>query len=86
MGNQRRQPFGFEASAKNTHRVGIKPLNWRQESVNSMLRIDSHTHILPREMPRWTERFGAGNYIHLEDSPRKGFARMMPGNRFFRDR
>jgi len=53
--------------------------------MNSMLRIDSHTHILPREMPRWTERFGAGNYIHLEDSPREGFARMMQGNRFFRE-
>lgn len=50
-----------------------------------MLRIDCHTHILPREMPRWTERFGGGNYIHLEPSSRDGFARMMQGNQFFRE-
>lgn len=50
-----------------------------------MLRIDCHTHILPREMPRWTERFGSGNYIHLEPSPRPGFARMMQGAQFFRE-
>lgn len=49
-----------------------------------MLKIDAHTHILPREMPRWTERFGYGNFIHLEPG-RPGFARMMQGDRFFRE-
>ena len=50
-----------------------------------MLRIDSHTHIIPRNMPRWTEKFGYGQFIHLEDSPRDGFARMMQGRKFFRE-
>lgn len=49
-----------------------------------MLKIDAHTHILPREMPRWTEKFGYGNFIHLEPG-RPGFARMMQGERFFRE-
>ena len=50
-----------------------------------MLKIDVHTHIIPRDMPRWTEKFGYGNFIHLEDSNREGFARMMQGNNFFRE-
>ncbi|HBL37714.1 MAG TPA: 2-amino-3-carboxymuconate-6-semialdehyde decarboxylase [Flavobacteriales bacterium] len=50
-----------------------------------MLRIDTHTHILPREMPKWSERFGGGQFIHLEHGSRKGFARMMQGNHFFRE-
>ncbi len=53
--------------------------------MNSMLRIDTHTHILPREMPKWSERFGGGQFIHLEHGSRKGFARMMQGNHFFRE-
>ena len=50
-----------------------------------MLKIDSHTHIIPRHMPRWTEKFGYGEFIHLEDSPNPGFARMMQGHTFFRE-
>lgn len=50
-----------------------------------MLRIDCHTHILPREMPNWAHRFGGGQFIHLEASERPGFARMMKGNQFFRE-
>lgn len=50
-----------------------------------MLKIDTHTHILPRHMPRWTEKFGYGNFIHLEDGSRPGFARMMQGDKFFRE-
>ena len=50
-----------------------------------MLKIDVHTHIIPRHMPHWTEKFGYGNFIHLEDSNRAGFARMMQGNKFFRE-
>ena len=49
-----------------------------------MLKIDSHTHILPGTLPRWTEKFGYGNFIHLEPG-RPGFARMMQGDRFFRE-
>src|SRR5215211_3776586 len=31
-----------------------------------MLKIDIHTHILPREIPRWKEKFGYGGFIALE--------------------
>ena len=50
-----------------------------------MFKIDVHTHIIPRHMPKWTEKFGYGKFIHLEDSNREGFARMMQGDKFFRE-
>jgi aminocarboxymuconate-semialdehyde decarboxylase len=50
-----------------------------------MFKIDVHTHIIPRHMPKWTEKFGYGNFIHLEDSKKDGFARMMQGDKFFRE-
>ena len=50
-----------------------------------MLKIDVHTHILPRYMPKWSEKFGYGNFIHLEDGSRPGYARMMQGDTFFRE-
>ena len=50
-----------------------------------MLKIDVHTHILPRYMPKWSEKFGYGNFIHLEEGSRPGFARMMQGDTFFRE-
>lgn len=31
-----------------------------------MLKIDVHTHILPKEIPRWKEKFGYGGFIRLE--------------------
>jgi aminocarboxymuconate-semialdehyde decarboxylase len=49
-----------------------------------MLKIDMHTHILPANLPRWSEKFGYGDFIHLEHH-RQGFARMMQGDRFFRE-
>ena len=36
-------------------------------------------------MPRWTERFGGGKFIHLEEGSRPTSARMMQGTRFFRE-
>ena len=42
-----------------------------------------HTHILPKTMPNWTEKFGYGNFIHLESNP-DGSANMMQGGNFFR--
>jgi aminocarboxymuconate-semialdehyde decarboxylase len=49
-----------------------------------VLRIDSHTHILPKKMPNWTEKFGYGDFIYLQHHKR-GFAKMMRGNQFFRE-
>ena len=31
-----------------------------------MLKIDVHTHILPKEIPRWKDKFGYGGFIALE--------------------
>ena len=49
-----------------------------------MLKIDAHTHILPKKMPNWSEKFGYGDFIYLQHH-RKGFAKMMRGNQFFRE-
>ena len=49
-----------------------------------MLKIDSHTHILPMKMPNWSEKFGYGDFIYLQHHKR-GFAKMMRGNQFFRE-
>ncbi|NBX37869.1 MAG: amidohydrolase [Flavobacteriia bacterium] len=48
-----------------------------------MLKIDMHTHILPKSMPNWTEKFGYGKFIHLEPNS-DGSANMMQGGNFFR--
>lgn len=31
-----------------------------------MLKIDVHTHILPKDIPRWKDRFGYGGFITLD--------------------
>lgn len=31
-----------------------------------MLKIDVHTHILPKEIPKWKDRFGYGGFITLD--------------------
>jgi aminocarboxymuconate-semialdehyde decarboxylase len=48
-----------------------------------MLKIDMHSHILPKEMPNWTHKFGYGKFIHLEHQ-QDGSADMMQGGQFFR--
>ena len=48
------------------------------------LRIDLHTHILPRTWPDLEKRYGYGGFLHLEHHG-PGCARMMQGGRFFRD-
>ncbi len=49
-----------------------------------MLKIDMHTHILPEKLPRFSEKYGYGGFIHL-DHHRKGYARMMQDTKFFRE-
>ena len=48
------------------------------------LKIDMHTHILPKHLPGFSKKFGYEGFIHL-DHHRQGFARMMQGNKFFRE-
>jgi aminocarboxymuconate-semialdehyde decarboxylase len=42
-----------------------------------------HTHIMPREMPDFAQKFGYGDFIML-DHVSPGMANMMQGKRFFR--
>lgn len=50
-----------------------------------MLTIDIHTHILPKEIPKWKEKFGYGGFIHLEHH-KPCCARMMRDDgKFFRE-
>lgn len=49
-----------------------------------MFKIDIHTHILPEKMPRFSEKFGYGGFVHLEHH-KPCCARMMIDNRFFRE-
>ena len=49
-----------------------------------MLKIDMHTHIMPKHLPRWAEKFGYDGFIHL-DHHKDGWARMMQGDKFFRE-
>lgn len=48
-----------------------------------MLKIDMHSHILPPEMPNWTEKFGYGDFIWLKQQ-KPGLADMMKGHNYFR--
>lgn len=49
-----------------------------------MLKIDMHTHIIPRNLPRWAKEFGYEGFIHLEHH-QPGRARMMKSEEFFRE-
>ena len=52
----------------------------------SWKKIDVHTHILPKHIPRWAEQFGAGGFISLEHIPGTCRARMVRDDgRFFRE-
>ena len=48
-----------------------------------MLKIDMHSHIIPKKMPNWTEKFGYGKFIHLEHNLDNS-ANMIQGGNFFR--
>ena len=48
-----------------------------------MLKIDMHSHIIPKVMPNWTKKFGYGKFIHLEHNE-DGTADMIQGGQFFR--
>ena len=46
------------------------------------MNIDIHTHIMPAQMPNWVQKFGYGNFIHLEHRNCK--ACMIKGDKVFR--
>ncbi|MGB0934349.1 MAG: amidohydrolase family protein [Lishizhenia sp.] len=48
-----------------------------------MLKIDMHTHIIPKTVPNWTKKFGYGDFIYL-DHKEQGMADMMQGGQYFR--
>jgi aminocarboxymuconate-semialdehyde decarboxylase len=48
-----------------------------------MLKIDMHTHIIPKTLPDWTKKFGYGDFIFL-DQKENGKADMMQGGKYFR--
>ncbi|MGM0477885.1 MAG: amidohydrolase family protein [Bacteroidota bacterium] len=48
-----------------------------------MLKIDMHTHIIPKKLPDWTKKFGYGDFIFLEEKDEVS-ADMMQGGQYFR--
>lgn len=46
------------------------------------MKVDIHTHIMPDSMPNWVNKFGYGDFIHLEH--RGCDACMMKGDKLFR--
>ncbi|WP_422355771.1 amidohydrolase family protein [Roseivirga pacifica] len=48
------------------------------------IKIDMHTHIIPEYLPKWTDKFGYGDFIHLHHH-KEGAAMMMKGSKFFRE-
>lgn len=46
------------------------------------MKLDIHTHIMPDKMPNWVQKFGYGEFIHLEHRNCK--ACMMKGDKLFR--
>jgi len=47
------------------------------------MKIDIHTHIMPATLPNWVQKFGYGDFIHLEYRNCK--ACMMKGDKLFRE-
>jgi len=49
-----------------------------------MLKIDMHSHIIPKNLPDWEKKFGYQGFIRLEHHKPRG-AKMMQGDVFFRE-
>lgn len=49
-----------------------------------MKKIDIHTHIMPEHIPNWFQKFGYGEFIHL-DHHKPCCARMIKGDKVFRE-
>ncbi|MSP58477.1 MAG: amidohydrolase [Flavobacteriaceae bacterium] len=53
-------------------------------SPQKFFTVDIHTHIIPENLPRWKEKFGYGEFIHLEHH-KPCCAKMMVDDAFFRE-
>ncbi len=49
-----------------------------------MNKIDIHTHIIPKHLPNWFQKFGYGDFINLEHH-KPCCANMLVGDTFFRE-
>jgi aminocarboxymuconate-semialdehyde decarboxylase len=49
-----------------------------------MFTIDTHTHIIPKQLPDFSQKFGYGDFITL-DHHQEGRAWMMQGKKRFRE-
>lgn len=57
----------------------------RQEERVVTRRIDIHTHILPKQLPRFAERFGYGGFIQLDHHAPCRARMLRDDGRFFRE-
>ena len=62
-------------------RLTLMPYDLRLQHAK---KIDIHTHIMPEKIPNWFEKFGYGEFIHLEHH-KPCCAKMMKGDKFFRE-
>jgi aminocarboxymuconate-semialdehyde decarboxylase len=49
-----------------------------------MLKIDMHSHIIPKNLPDWEKKFGYEGFVRLEHH-KPSWANMMQGDNFFRE-
>lgn len=49
-----------------------------------MLKIDMHSHIIPKNLPDWEKKFGYEGFIRLKHQ-KPGWANIMQGDNFFRE-
>src|SRR5437868_15367776 len=56
-----------------------------RSAATSMRSVDIHTHILPPELPRWSERFGYGGFIRLEHHEPCRARMIRDDGKFFRE-
>lgn len=53
--------------------------------IQKTRKIDIHTHILPKELPRFKEKYGYGGFVTLEHHKPCGARMMLDDGKFFRE-